>query len=116
MYDWPSFALCFFFNKNIFIDRAIGAPGHGKYLVGGLNACEKQHLKLCMKRINKTHEGDKDRNINPYLIYIKNWYQLLMNVEDIVWKDDNLYQRWYQRQKKGVKCSNQVNKLLCDRC
>ena len=35
-------SLLFFLPKNVCIDRAIGAPGHGKDLVGGLNACDKQ--------------------------------------------------------------------------
>jgi hypothetical protein len=33
------------------IDRAIGAPGHGKDLVDGLNACDKFYLKKVMARI-----------------------------------------------------------------
>jgi hypothetical protein len=30
---------------NITINRSVGAPGHGKDLVDGLNACNKQYLK-----------------------------------------------------------------------
>ena len=55
--------------KTFCIDRAIGEPGHGKYLVDELNARDKQHLKQYMKQINHPHEGDEDRKINPYLIY-----------------------------------------------
>ena len=32
-------------SKNVSIDRAIGAPGHGKDLVDGINAVNKQYLK-----------------------------------------------------------------------
>ena len=45
MCDCPPFDICFCDNKNVSIDRAIGEPGHGKYLVDGLNSCDKQHLK-----------------------------------------------------------------------
>ena len=54
------------------VDREIGAPINGKYLVGGLNACYKQYMKRYMKHINQTHEGDKGRYIKPCLIYLKN--------------------------------------------
>ena len=30
--------------SNVIIDRAVGAPIHGKYVVGGLNAFEKQYI------------------------------------------------------------------------
>ena len=58
-----------FFQKHVFIDRVIGAPGHGKDLVDGLNECDKQHLKPYMKFINQPHEGDEGIKLNPYLIY-----------------------------------------------
>ena len=74
-------------NKNVCIDWGIGVPGHGKDLVDGLNACDKKHLKKYMKHINQPHEGDEYSNINPYLIYITKLSHLLMNVEEIVWKD-----------------------------
>ena len=34
----------------IIVDRMIGAPGHGKDIVDGINACDKRHLKgkMCM--------------------------------------------------------------------
>ena len=57
MYELPPFALCFLFQKNVCIDWSIGPPGHGKYLVGGLNACDKKHLKQYMKYINHKNEG-----------------------------------------------------------
>ena len=63
-------------SKKKCIDRAIGAPGHGKDLVDGLNVCDKQHLKRYMKHINNQHEGDKDKNIKPYLIYKKYIFSL----------------------------------------
>ena len=62
------FSLFFCASKNVFIDRDIGAPVHGKYVVDGINACDKQHLKRYMKLINQSHEVDEDRNIKPYLI------------------------------------------------
>ena len=57
-------------NKNVCIDRVVVAPGNVKDLVDVFNACDKQHMKRYMKRINNPHEGDKDINIKPYLIYI----------------------------------------------
>ena len=36
---------------NIAIDRAIGAPGHGKDVVDGLNAVDKNYLKTLMSQI-----------------------------------------------------------------
>ena len=38
MCDCPSFDLCFFPIRNVFIDQAIREPRHGKDLVNGLNA------------------------------------------------------------------------------
>ena len=64
MQKFPLLAFIFFAKTNVCIDQSIGAPVHGKYLVDGLNACEKQHLKWYMKRINQPHEGDGDININ----------------------------------------------------
>ena len=32
-------------NFNITIDRMIGAPGHGKYIVDAINTCDKRYLK-----------------------------------------------------------------------
>ena len=46
-------------NKNICVDRPIVAPCHGKYLVYGINACDKQYLKRYIKRINQSHESYK---------------------------------------------------------
>ena len=31
-------------NFNIIVDRMIGAPGHGKDVVDGINACDKKYL------------------------------------------------------------------------
>ena len=46
----------FYANKNVCIDRAIGEPIHGKYLVDIINACDKQHLKRYIKQNNQPHE------------------------------------------------------------
>ena len=37
-------------NFNIIIDRMIGAPGHGKDVVDGINACDNRYMmgKICM--------------------------------------------------------------------
>ena len=55
----PSICSVFCANKNVCIDQVIGAPGHGKDLVDGLNARGKQHLKQYTKRINQPHGGEK---------------------------------------------------------
>lgn len=39
-------------SSGITIDRAIGAPGHGKDLVDGQNAVDKHYLRGCMRRIS----------------------------------------------------------------
>jgi hypothetical protein len=56
---------------NITINRAVGAPGHGKDLVDGLNACDKQYLKQMMMRItlpgNEETLGE-DKKIIPYSV------------------------------------------------
>ena len=31
-------------NFNIIVDRIIGAPGHGKDVIGKINACDKRYL------------------------------------------------------------------------
>ena len=46
-----------------------------------------------MKHINQIHEVEKSRKIKPYMIEQKKWSRLLKNVEDIVWKEDNLDQK-----------------------
>ena len=46
------------YKYGIIIDRAIGAPGHGKDIVDGLNAVDKQYLKFCMHSIKAAHETD----------------------------------------------------------
>ena len=55
--------LSIFSTKMFCIDRAIWAPGHGKYLVDALNSCDKQHLKRYMKHMNQMR------------IWIKRWYK-----------------------------------------
>ena len=44
----------------IVIDRAVGAPGHGKDIVDGLNAVDKRYLKTAMFRtVNPEKNGSK---------------------------------------------------------
>ncbi len=50
------------FNYSIIIDCAVGAPGHGKDLVDGLNAVDKLYLKIIMRSI-KTAQEDDDKKI-----------------------------------------------------
>ena len=50
------------FNYSIIIDRAVGAPGHGKDLVDGLYAVDKLYLKIIMRSI-KTAQEDDDKKI-----------------------------------------------------
>eukprot|EP00957_Ditylum_brightwellii_P184269 14035330-Ditylum_brightwellii.AAC.1 len=44
---------------DIVIDHAIGAPGHGKDVVDGLNAVDKRYLRTAMLR-NSFPEEDKN--------------------------------------------------------
>ena len=49
-----------YFLLNIYqidLDRAVDAPSHGKYVVGGLNAIHKQYLAPCL-RMCSTPEVD----------------------------------------------------------
>ena len=41
-----------------FLDRAVDKPGHGKYVVDGFNAVQKQYLDTCL-RMRSTPEKDK---------------------------------------------------------
>ena len=43
---------------NINIDRAIGAPGHGKDIVYGLNAVDKHYFKKIMRITKSAHEDN----------------------------------------------------------
>ena len=45
----------------IIMNRAINAPGHGKYVVDGLNAPEKRYLKEKMGLIGKLGRNDTTR-------------------------------------------------------
>ena len=45
----------------IFLDRDIDTPGHGKYVVDGFNAVQKRYLATCL-RMNSTPEKDKIDN------------------------------------------------------
>ena len=42
----------------IVLDRAVDTPGHGKDVVDGLNAVQKQYLATCL-RMRSTTEKDK---------------------------------------------------------
>ena len=41
-----------------FLDRAVDTPGHGKYVVDGFNAVQKQYLASCL-RISSTPENTR---------------------------------------------------------
>ena len=57
---------------NTAINRSVGAPGHGKDLVDGLNACDKQYLKTMMMRImlpgNEQSAAGEDKKNIPYSV------------------------------------------------
>jgi hypothetical protein len=56
---------------NITINRSVGAPGHGKDLVDGLNGCDKQFLKKMMMRITvpgNEQSAAEDKKIIPYSV------------------------------------------------
>ena len=36
------------------IDRVVGAPGHRKYIVGGINSRDKRMLQLAMAKLLNT--------------------------------------------------------------
>ena len=42
----------------IFLDRAVDTPGHGKDVVDGFNAVQKRYLATCL-RMSSTPEKDK---------------------------------------------------------
>eukprot|EP00957_Ditylum_brightwellii_P138635 10567162-Ditylum_brightwellii.AAC.1 len=56
--------------SSIVIDRAVGAPEHGKYVVGGLNAVDKRFSRTAMLRnsIPEDHNNVKAmscRSVTP---------------------------------------------------
>jgi hypothetical protein len=57
---------------NITINQSVGAPGHGKDLVDGLNACDKQYLKKMMMRITlpgtEESTAGEGKKIIPYSV------------------------------------------------
>jgi hypothetical protein len=56
---------------NVTINRSVGAPGPGKDLVDGLNACDKQYLKKMMMRIalpGNEQSAAEDKKIIPYSV------------------------------------------------
>ena len=36
----------------IFLDRAVDTPGHGKYVVDGFNAVQKRYLASCLRMLS----------------------------------------------------------------
>ena len=50
------------FHYSIIIDRAAGAPGHGKASVNGLNVVDKQYFKI-ITQSTKTAQEDDDPKI-----------------------------------------------------
>ena len=53
-------------NFNIIVDRMIGSPGHGKYVIDGINARDKRYImeKMCM--IGTPEADDKESRINVH--------------------------------------------------
>jgi hypothetical protein len=51
------------FKFKIVIDRAIGAPGHGKGRIDGINATDKQYLatRMCLNGTPEANDGEKRR-------------------------------------------------------
>ncbi len=47
------------------MDRAIGAPGHGKDIVDGLNATDKMYLKKQMCMIGTPESNDSQKRMSP---------------------------------------------------
>ena len=58
--------LCLKFN--MIIDRAIGAPGHGKSVIDGLNAVDKHYLKKVMCFSGANRSDDKTSRMKMYSI------------------------------------------------
>eukprot|EP00957_Ditylum_brightwellii_P150252 11442402-Ditylum_brightwellii.AAC.1 len=50
----------------IVIDRAVGAPGHGKDVVDGLNAADKKFLRTAMLR---NSIPDEHNNVNTMICH-----------------------------------------------
>ena len=53
---------------HIVIDRAIGAPGHGKSIIDGLNAVDKHYLKKVMCMSGSNHVDDIQSRMKMYTI------------------------------------------------
>ena len=55
-----AYYLVYFLSKSYqnFLDRAVDTAGHGKYVVDGFNAVQKQYLATCLK-ICSTPEVEK---------------------------------------------------------
>ena len=52
---------------NILFDSDVGAPGHGKYVVDGLNASNKRFLKILMTNVQLTSD---DTNNSQMFMHI----------------------------------------------
>jgi hypothetical protein len=52
-------------SHGVIIDRAVGAPGHGKDEVDGLNAVDKQFISKKMSQATMPEENDSTQKINP---------------------------------------------------
>lgn len=50
----------------IVIDCAVGAPGHGKDIVDGLNAVDKRYLKTAMFRVINPEENGSEKTMNSH--------------------------------------------------
>ena len=68
---------CITLEFSIIIDRAVGSPGHGKYVVDGLNDRYKWILKLSMAKILNT-------KLIRYDPIVFNFMQVHENEEDQV--------------------------------
>jgi hypothetical protein len=50
--------------NNVIIDQAVGAPGHGKDVVDGLNATDKRYLKQKMSMVSTPEENDSNNRMS----------------------------------------------------
>ena len=50
-------------SHQIFLDRAVDTPVHGKYVVGGFNAVQKRYLATCLRMCStpEVHKIDSKR-------------------------------------------------------
>ena len=55
-------------NFNIIVDRTIGAPGHRKYVVDGINTCGKRYFMGKMRMIGTPEADVKELRMNAHLM------------------------------------------------